>query len=276
MNFDELIDSIKAKLYERISNPFLFSFTLLLISINWRFFYKLYLSDSISSIDEFLAKNPFKILEPALYSLAYVIITPLLTLFSEPYSELIKTITLYARNYLRKKYQEQEMSTIEEIENKYINEIQALREKLSLEKADYMNISNSLIKLFKTENSIPDDVDIQFFQCSNDLMIGDVALNLHNQAIRESASSGNPIIGLVIGKAGTNYVYVARKGKIESSLLDLRIIQNISRPGQYYLSRTTFSRLEELPANAIGSFQIIGELNEDGSFCISLSSLSKK
>ncbi|WP_244310101.1 hypothetical protein [Leptospira mtsangambouensis] len=116
MNFEELIDTIKGKLYERLSNPILFSYSIFFITFNWRFFYKLIQGDSLSSIDQFLINNSFEITKPAIYSLIYVILTPILKLISEPYSEFIKTLTLASRNYFRKNWQEQDMATISEIE----------------------------------------------------------------------------------------------------------------------------------------------------------------
>ncbi|GBF52154.1 hypothetical protein LPTSP4_36930, partial [Leptospira ryugenii] len=42
MNFEEITDTIKGKLYERIGNTFLFSYSILFLSINWNYFYKIY------------------------------------------------------------------------------------------------------------------------------------------------------------------------------------------------------------------------------------------
>ncbi|RHX77427.1 hypothetical protein [Leptospira yasudae] len=272
MKFEELIETIKGKLYERISHPFIFSFTFFFLGVNWRFFYKLYLGDSVASIDSVLVSNPLQYCKPALYSLYYVLLTPLLSLFSEPYSELIKTGILKLRNYMRKNWQEQDMMTIAEIEQKYIQEIDGLKSAVGAERKNYFNISESLKKWFRKEHELADDTVLQFYRCFPDLMVGDIALDQNGEALRGTGNSGRTILGVVVDKPGSDFAFVIEKGILKPSVLDIREKQNINKPGKYYLSDVNLSRLVLVPERA-GTYQVVGELMDDGSFVISKQSL---
>ncbi|UOG42060.1 hypothetical protein [Leptospira noguchii] len=190
MKFEDLIETIKGKLYERISNPFLFSFTFFFISTNWRFFYKLYMGDSMNSMDSLLEKHPINYCMPAVYSLLYVLFVPLLSLFSEPYTELVRTGTLALRNYMRKNWQDQEMSTIAKVERKYIEEIETLQSSIAADRKNYFNISESLKKWFRDKHGLDGDVNLQFYKCFPDLIVGDVAIEQNGDALRGAANSG--------------------------------------------------------------------------------------
>ncbi|TGM89002.1 hypothetical protein [Leptospira licerasiae] len=272
MKFEELIETIKGKLYERISHPFLFSFTFFFFGVNWRFFYKLYIGDSITSIDLFLQTNPIQYCKPALYSLYYVLFIPLLSLFSEPYAELVKTGILKIRNYMRKNWQEHDMKTIAEIEEKYIQEIDGLRSAIGAERRNYFNISESLKKWFRKEHELADDVILQFYKCFPDLMVGDIALDQNGDALRGAANSGRPILGVVVDKPGSEYAFVIEKGVLKPSVLDIREKQNINKPGKYCLSDVNMSRLNIVPDRE-GTYQVIGELLDDGTFLVEKQSL---
>ncbi|EMS83792.1 hypothetical protein [Leptospira noguchii] len=61
-----------------------------------------------------------------------------------------------------------------------------------------------------------------------------------------------------------------------SSVIDIKERQNINKPGKYYLSNISPSRLERLPDSGEGTFQIVGELKDDGNFSIAKESFTRQ
>ncbi|WP_244310100.1 hypothetical protein [Leptospira mtsangambouensis] len=127
--------------------------------------------------------------------------------------------------------------------------------------------------MFRLENNIDENLNFQLYNCHKDLIAGNVALLDGSLALRGSDESGNTILGIVIGKAGANYAYIANRGKINSDLLDIREKHNISIPGNYILSKNNLSRLELL-REPKGNYRLVGNLNEDGTFEIKIKNYS--
>lgn len=267
MQFEEITDTIKGKLYERIGNPLLFSYSILFLGINWKFIYLLILSENIVIIDRFLKENPLDYHNPLLYSIAYTFITPLFSLISETYGEFIKSGTLYFRNYMRKNWQEHELATIKTIEDKYKSRIIELEDRIKSETKDYMILEECILNWYRFDKKLPSDSKISLFHCAENLVVGDVAINSNGNAIR--STSGNlSVLGIVMYKPGKSYAIILEKGKFTKEILNIAERQNVNGAGKYYLSKSSPSRLEKLFPEIKGDFHIIGSLEEDGSFTV--------
>lgn len=275
MNLNEVIEEVKGKLYERISSPFLFTYSLSFIIFNWRFIYRILHAERTYVLDDYLVQHPLDYENPFLYSIAYVLIIPILNLISVTYNEFVTTGTIYLRNYMRKNWQGHDIKTIASIENKYISEILALKDKINSEKVEYVNVADSLIRVFKTEKQLPNSLNIIMKKCESNLAIGDVALDIPNLAVRDNGSSGKSTLGIVLGKPGTEFAFIVISGEIPCSALDLRVKQSISQSGEYFLSKTDSSRLEYLESETKGNIQIVGELLDNGNFIVKKRSINR-
>ncbi|WP_411824671.1 hypothetical protein [Leptospira sp. 'Mane'] len=274
MQFEELTDTIKGKLYERIGNSFLFSYTLFFLTINWKFFYLVVLKKELKNIEDFLQDQSLEIYKPICYSLLYTIFMPIIVLISETYSEFIKTGTLFLRNFMRKNWQEHELSTIKEIENKYISKIQELESMLNLHTRDYQDLSDNILQWYRIDRNIPETTVVEFWSCNDNIIPGDVAIN-NNGVITRQISNKNQILGIIVYKPSSYSALIVKNGFITTDIINLAEKQNINKPGKYFLSTKSPSRLEYLAPELKGVFQIVGESFTDGSFKIEISSESR-
>ncbi len=273
MNFEEITDTIKGKLYERIGNTFLFSYTVLFISINWKFFYQIYNAYGLKRINEFLSKTPIDVTQPLYFASLYTLIMPILILISESYQELVKIGTIQIRNFMRKKWQQVELTTISEIEDKYKNKILALETKISNDEKQFELISNNLVAWFKKNYNLDNSINIIFHKSSENLRVGDVAVNVDGIASR-FISSNYPVLGIVVDKPTATYSFILRNGELSADICDISQFQNINTDGTYILSFKYPSRLDYLSESTKGNLQQVGK-KAGNQFIVELKNIQK-
>ncbi|GBF52142.1 hypothetical protein LPTSP4_36800 [Leptospira ryugenii] len=273
MNFEEITDTIKGKLYERIGNTFLFSYSILFLSINWKYFYQIYNAYSLIKINDYLEKNPINLITPLYFAILYTLFMPVIILISESYQELVKIGTIQIRNYMRKKWQEVELTTISSIEEKYKNKILALETKIRNNEIQFELISKNLVDWFKKNYNIDDSVTIIFHKTSENLKVGDVAVNVDGIASR-FISSNYPVLGIVVDKPTETYSFIIKDGELNPEICDISQFQNIILDGIYILSNKFPSRLDYLDNERRGTLQQIGK-KEGSKFTVELKNIQR-
>ncbi|EOQ97810.1 hypothetical protein LEP1GSC195_1455 [Leptospira wolbachii serovar Codice str. CDC] len=271
MDFNEITDTIKGKLYERIGNTFLFSYSIFFISTNWIFLFQIINSYPIKTIIQSKQEYPIDFITPICYAALYSLLMPLIVLITESYNELARTGTLKIRNSMRKKWQEVELTTIQAIENKYINKINHLQTTIANDESQFASLSANLLNWFRQKEKLTENTNVIFVKCAENLSVGDVAVNVNGLASRFT-SSDYPVLGIVVNKPTSSHSFIINRGEVPLETCDISQYQNINKNGTYVLSSRFPGRLEILSENDKGKYLKVGK-KEAEKFIIELQNL---
>lgn len=236
----DLSKELKARLYDRVTDPFFVSLIVAFSLKNWRIFLHLFNSqestaEKIKGI-ELIISEPLNFLIPAAFAAFYTFIYPWLKYFITWYSEWV----LVKIKNKKTQVQSQELLSLDEglkMKAEYDKQIETFLTEYQTAKEDYRILLATVSDVFYTKKAVNDTIQFQILKyVTSDILYKWVFDN--KGVATEAVAPNDPCIGIVMEIMSPVFCVVQTHGYFRQTkeLSQLRI--PISEKKDFFLSET--------------------------------------